>query len=260
MRPRTVSRLRSWLAALLSLSAVLAFGQGPEPVPAPSRYFNDFASLVDVGVANRLNFRLEAYEKQSSNQVLVAIFPKLPEGAILEEYANKTFKSWKVGGKKDNGVVLFIFTEEDHHKTWIEVGYGLEGKLPDSICASILANQIKPAFKAGNYATGLEQGIEAIIQATKGEYQGTGNTVYDGPSSSSNMIWIYIVLFVIFVIWLNMGDTVFQRTGRFVLWNVLDVLRFIAISSMQGGGGGGSSGGFSGGGGRSGGGGASGDW
>ena len=258
MRPRTVSRLRSWLAALLSLSALLAFGQGPEPVPAPSRYFNDFASLVDVGVANRLNFRLEAYERQSSDQILVAIFPKLPEGTFLEEYADKTFKAWKPGGPKDNGVILFVFVED--HKTRIEVGYGLEGKMPDSICAAILANQIKPAFKAGNYAAGLEQGVDAIIQATKGEYQGTGRTVHDGPSTSSNKIWIYIVLFVLFVIWLNMGDTVFQRTGRFVLWNVLDVLRFIAISSMQGGGGGGSSGGFRGGGGRSGGGGASGDW
>ena len=251
MHGSTVSRIGVWLAAMFCI--VLAAAE-PAPPPAPSRYFNDYAGLIPMGVANRLNLRLENFERTTSNQLLVAIFPSLPEGTFLEDYTVKTFKAWKPGGKQDNGVILFVFVTD--RKVRIEVGYGLEGALPDSLCGRIIAEQIAPAFKSGNYALGLEQGIEGIIKATRNEYEGTGRLVMDAVTSRRSLIIGLLLLALI--IWLHMGDTVFQRTGRFVLWNLIDIARFVAVSSARGSGS--SSGSFRGGGGRSGGGGASGSW
>ena len=256
-----------WLMPLLlALLTGLAFADPPLP-PKPDKYFNDYAAIVAPDVAQRLNAKLEQFERDTTNQVLVAIFPKLPEGTYLEDYTVKTAQSWGTGQKKrDNGLILFAFMAD--RKLRIEVGYGLEGAFPDSIAASIIREVIKPQFKKEQYAAGLEQGIDAIFKATRHEYQGTGATVADGDKATSGggTFWIIILLVIVFLIWCQMGDTMIQRGGRFVFWNLLDIARILVISGLSGGGsnnrssGGGGGGGYSGGGGSFGGGGASGDW
>lgn len=261
-----VNRVGVWLAALIALFGATLWAAEALP-PAPKRYFNDYAALIDAATVNRLNTRLESFERESSNQLVVAIFPKLPENTYLEDFTVKTAQAWGVGGKQpDNGIVLFVFVAD--RKLRIEVGYGLEGRVPDSVAAAIIREVIRPHFKAGNYAAGIERGIEALISATKGEYQGTGKTVADANTSRHSVpFWPFVLGFILFVIWIHLGDTVFQRGGRFMFYNLLDLLRVALLTSGSSGGGGsssswssGSSGGFSGGGGSFGGGGASGDW
>ena len=65
-------------------------------------------------------------------------------------------------------------------KMYIQVGYGLEGVLPDALCKRIIEDEIKPHFKAGDYTSGLMAGVQSMIEATRGEYQGTGRTVAQG--------------------------------------------------------------------------------
>jgi uncharacterized protein len=260
-----VNRVGVWLAAIIALFGTALWAADILP-PAPKRYFNDYASLIDSATASRLNARLEGFERESSNQLVVAIFPKLPENTFLEDFTVKTAQAWGVGGKqRDNGIVLFVFAAD--RKLRIEVGYGLEGRIPDSVAAAIIREDIRPAFKTGNYAAGLERGVEALISAAKGEYQGTGKTVADASTAQHNLpFWPFVLGFILFVIWIHLGDTVFQRGGRFMFYNLLDLLRVALLTSGSSGGGsgsswsGGSSGGFSGGGGSFGGGGASGDW
>ena len=252
-------------ALLMSFLAGTARAETPLP-PKPDRYFNDYVGIVAPDVAQRLNAKLEQFERDTTNQALVVIFPKIPEGTYLEDYTVKTAQSWGTGQKKrDNGVILFVFMAD--RKSRIEVGYGLEGAMPDSICGSILREVLKPQFKLNNYAAGLEQSIDAIFKASRNEYKGTGTTVAEAGASSSfssTKFWMIIGLVIVFLIWCQMGDTMIQRGGRFVFWNLLDLMRIIVISGLSGGGGssgGGSSGGsYSGGGGSFGGGGASGDW
>src|SRR4051812_16443288 len=94
----------------------------------------------------------------------------------IEDYAVRVFRSWKVGTKeKNNGVVLFIFTQD--HKLFIQTGYGLEGALPDALCKRIISDEIVPRFKQGDFNGGVTAGVHAIIAATKGEYKGTGRTI-----------------------------------------------------------------------------------
>jgi uncharacterized protein len=270
-----VSRVGVYLAVLMAL--LVGHVTLAETIPpAPKRYLNDYAAVIDTTTAQRLNGRLESFERESSNQLIVAIFPKLPENTFLEDFTVKTAQSWGVGGKqRDNGIVLFVFIAD--RKMRIEVGYGLEGKVPDSVAAAIIAEQIRPAFKSGNFARGVEQGIEALISATRGEYQGTGRTLAD--RKPVNPVWWIIGFFVALMLIrllvfaaLN-GDVVFAKRRQSWLWNFMDLLALFAQhqnhQSSRGGSWGGSSGGswggssgggFSGGGGSFGGGGASGDW
>jgi uncharacterized protein len=243
---------------LLLFLGSLALAAEPPLPPPPGVYFSDATGIVSAPEAAALNRRLEAFERETSNQLVVSVQLKVPEGAELNDYVFRTFQAWGIGQKqRNNGVLLMVFTQD--RKLRIEVGYGLEGVLPDNLAARIIREEITPAFKAGSYGTGLQRGVSAIISATKGEYQGTGKTVADAEKTGSWMFWIFVVLAIVVIIWSHTGDTVYQRAGREIFWTVLQS----GGSSRSGGGGsswGGGGGGFSGGGGSSGGGGASGSW
>jgi uncharacterized protein len=246
-----------WCAIALSFGFSCSGAEPPLP-PKPATYFSDNAGIVNPEVTRYLNQQLDQFERETSNQLVVAIYRKLPEGAELNDYVFRTFQSWAIGQKgKDNGVLMMAFI--DDRKIRIEVGYGLEGALPDSVAASIIREVIAPHFKSGAYGSGLEEGVDAIISATKGEYHGTGHTVDDSRSSTGpgHTQWALILLIIALVIWFHLGDTMIQRGGRTVVWGILSAISSGSSSSSSSGGGGG---GFSGGGGSSGGGGASGSW
>ena len=121
--------LRQLAVAVLVLCSVHAAEKLP---PAPAHYFNDFAGVVDAGTAQRLNTKLENFERESSCQVVVAVFPRMDSVSALEDYTHQLATAWKIGQKhKDNGAGLFVFIQDRRMR--IEVGYGLEGALPDAL-------------------------------------------------------------------------------------------------------------------------------
>ncbi|MDZ4286393.1 MAG: TPM domain-containing protein [Prosthecobacter sp.] len=252
---------RLLLASLAALAILSPLRAEPPIPPKPDRYFNDYAKVVSPEVAQHINRKLEQFERDTSNQVLVAVFPKLPEGTYLEDFTVKAAQAWGAGGKeKDNGIILFVFIAD--RKLRIEVGYGLEGVVPDMIAASIIRDVIQPRFKQSDYAGGLDQGVEAIFKATRGEYKGTGRTLAEGHSQNGGGIPLVLFLvpaLFIFVVLRNLRKTLIQgshgRTHPSPWW-------MSSGGGSFGGGGGFSSGGggFSGGGGSFGGGGASGGW
>lgn len=219
--------------------------------PPPTRYFNDYARVVSPGIAEQLNQKLEDFEKTNSSQVLVVIYPELPPGAALEDFTVRAASSWKAGQKaKDNGAILFVFIRDRRMR--IEVGYGLEGALPDALGKRIIEEEIKPYFQKGDYAGGLRAGVNAILLAIRGEYQGTGQTVASRKNQGSGWIPILIFLVVLIIV-----SRIFRRRGT--IYSPWGSSPYWGTSgggwSSDGG-----SGGFSGGGGRFGGGGASGSW
>lgn len=233
--------------------------------PAPKFYFNDYAGLVTKSDAQRLNAKLEQFEKDTSNQLVVAIYPKMESNSDVADYTVRIAQAWQVGQKKqDNGVVLFVFVQD--HKIYLQVGYGLEGALPDLLASRIIQNEITPRFKAGQFAAGIDSGINAIIAATRGEYKGTGTTVAaqkrNQPQFDAGTIFLLLFVgFIIFCAIMNRGqNTTYTSSGRrrYSSGNTWG-----GFSSGGGGGGfssGGGGGGFSGGGGSFGGGGAGGSW
>jgi uncharacterized protein len=230
--------------------------------PKPDRFFNDYAQVVSPNDALKLNEQLAQFERDTSNQFLVAVWQKFPSQSSLEDFTQRTFQSWNVGQKgKNNGVVLFVFL--DDHKMRIQPGYGLEGALPDATCFDIIRNIIAPRFREGGYTAGLTNGVEAIIAAAKGEYHGSGRTQAEGTSNSLPIGFIVFLILVFLIIVISRSS----RRRRRGHW--FNGMGGPYTSGWSGGGGGGwpsggSSGGgfsgFSGGGGMSGGGGASGGW
>ena len=251
-------RLRWLLVGTCLLVGGFAFGALPEK---PSTYVADRAGILSAKTVSTLNAKLEAYERETSNQILVATFPALPSDYALEDFTQRTAEAWGVGQKgRDNGAVLFVFPSD--RKMRIEVGYGLEGVLPDATAKSIIEYEIKPAFKAGDFDAGITRGVNAMIQATKGEYQGTGRTNADredGGSDAGQFVILLIVVIFILIVMSGGGGTSYGSRGRkggSSMWFPMGG----GGGSGRGGGGFGGGGGFSGGGGSFGGGGASGGW
>ena len=130
-----------WRVFLSLVGALLWCGLRASEVipPAPRNHFNDYANLVSAGAAQTLNDELAQFERDTSNQVVVAIYPHMQSPSSIEDYTVRVAQAWGVGqtGKK-NGAVLFIFSSD--RKLYISVGYGLEGVLPDALCKRIIVN------------------------------------------------------------------------------------------------------------------------
>jgi uncharacterized protein len=228
--------------------------------PKPAGYFNDYAGVVSKEAAQRFNEQLAQFERETSNQVVVAVFPKMQSDSSIEDYTQRVAQAWGVGQKdRRNGAVLFVFV--DDRKMFIQVGYGLEGALPDATAFDITERNIKPHFRKGDYEGGLATGIDLICKAIRGEYTGTGKTGQEKHGSQSSGAGP--IGFLIFLIVLLIAMRIARRRSGF------GYSRFGGpfIGGWASGGGGWSSGssgggfsGFSGGGGSFGGGGAGSSW
>lgn len=265
---------------LLALSPLTLRAASPALPPRPADYVTDNAGVLDPADRKSLDDRLQQFERDTSNQFLVAIYTDLPPNEELADYCTRTFQSWKVGLKKpDNGVVLFIFTNS--HKLQIITGYGLEGALPDATCKDIIDTRITPRFKAGDFSGGIHAGVDAIIAATRGEYRGTGHTVADKvPDLGTLFFWLIVAIVVVLPLLQAVARRFFgtvyaSRRPSGLLTNLLYAWAmrpnpyrsasrggWISSGGGFGGGGfgGGGGGGFSSGGGSTGGGGAGGSW
>ena len=243
------------MAGLLGLMVLLAGCAsllGAEVIPpAPKQSFNDYAGVMTQAAAEQLNARLQQFERETSNQIWVVIYPKMESDSSIEDYSVRVAQTWKVGQKgKDNGAVLFVFTGD--RRMFLQVGYGLEGALPDATVKQIIDTEITPKVKQGDFAGGLAVGIDAIIAATKGEYKGTGKIVGQQKQNSASgvLVAVLIGIFILMSILRRAGGVTYGRFGS------------RSYGSWGGGGGGfgGGGGGYGGGGGSFGGGGAGGSW
>jgi uncharacterized protein len=261
-----------------------------------SFYVNDFSqTMLDTMQINHLHRRLKAYEDSTSNQIVVICLPTFPKHKNgdtwdLEDLSLNIARTWGIGQKdKNNGVLLLIILEDK--KDRIEVGYGLEGALPDIICKRILDKEIKPNFEEEEYYKGIDQAITAIQRSISGEYQKEA-----AAEDRSDTFWtIYLISFgvcllvsvfihnLVFVLILGglCGGVGWHMYTHDLLWSLLAAIigaialliasRIARAVILDGGDGDGfsfsssgisssSGGGFSGGGGSFGGGGASGGW
>jgi uncharacterized protein len=168
--------------------------------PKPDRYFNDYAGVVSRGTAERLNTQLAQFERDTSNQVLVAVYRKMQSDSDIADYTYRIKDAWKVGqAGKNNGVVLFVFLED--RKMYIQVGYGLEGALPDVTAFDITERNIKPHFRDKDYEGGLVVGVDLICKAIQGEYKGTGRTNAEGKTKDGGTAGL-LVFFLVLIIFL----------------------------------------------------------
>jgi len=262
-RPLRTLRARQVALLVAAFFALLATkSQAAEVIPPkPDRYFNDYAGVISKSAALRFNEELAQFERETSDQVVIAIFPKMQSDSDIADYTQRVAQAWGVGQKeRRNGVVLFVFVQD--RKMFIQVGYGLEGALPDITAFDITEYRIKPHFRNSDYEGGIATGIDAIFKAIRGEYKGSGKTVAEkhrGGGASS--IWSFIIFLIVLIIISRM----LRRLGG---WGYSSRGGGPVFFPVGGGGGGSSSGdgggggfsGFSGGGGSFGGGGSGSSW
>jgi uncharacterized protein len=267
--------MKKFLAIFLFLIALAATAQEPVriiPKPAPTYIIYDGANVLDPQQEALLNEQLVNLDKSSSNQIAIATISTL-DGGNIEEVANATFRDWKIGNAKTNNGILILVVTKDK-KVRIEVGYGLEGAIPDGIAGSIIRNDMRPYFQQDDYYHGLVKAVESLSKAAVGEYnvpreQETGK----GGGGGALFKFILIAIFILIMIGRSGGGG--GKGGRMMSRRGSGWLGPMIIGSMLGGGrsggggfggggfggggfGGGGFGGF--GGGSSGGGGASGSW
>ena len=228
--------------------------------PNPPKLVNDYANILTADQRQALENKLVRFDDTTSNQVTVVIVPRL-DGKDVADAAIEIGRTWGVGGKKNNNGVVLLISVEDR-KLNISPGYGLEKSLPDLTCQQIIKNIIVPNFKGSDYYRGIDEGTDALIQATKGEFQAPENYNQQGKSVGIGKIIFIIIIIIVFLALSSGGGgggNFMSRRGAmpFIIGNLLGG----GGGGFGGGGGGGSSGGFGGfGGGSFGGGGSSGSW
>jgi uncharacterized protein len=162
MRSRTGPQGILLAATLLAPSAAAGL-----EVPFLAGRVNDLADLVPPEVEMRLEARLERLENERGAQVVVLTVPSL-EGEILEEYSLRVAETWGIGrGEADDGALLLI--ARDDRKMRLEVGYGLEPTITDLASKRILDDLLRPRFRAGDFAGGIEAAVEAMAGLIAGE-------------------------------------------------------------------------------------------
>lgn len=221
-----------------------------EVPPRPDGRITDQTGTLSPKEIAGLDRKLEAFEKETTNQIAVLLIPSL-QGEDLEGFSIRLAEKWKVGQRgKNNGVILLIVKNE--RKMRIEVGYGLEGALPDAAAGEILRKEIGPRFAEGRFYAGIDAGLEAVMAAAKGEYRPEKR---DSRGTGGPPLWVpLLIIFFFGLVW------ALNAAGRKRYYYSAGSGGWTAGGGIRGGAGGGSGGGFSGGGGSFGGGGASGEW
>jgi uncharacterized protein len=256
----TISSLIAWIVWTAITAAIAA----PTFPPLTSRVV-DQANILDASIRSRLDTKLAHLESTTTNQLVVVTLGSL-QGYEIADYSYQLGRHWGIGQKdKNNGVLLIVAPSE--RKVRIEVGYGLEGDLTDAVTRLIVANAILPRFRGGDYASGIERGVDDIIQVLSGdapEFKKRAAQQADRSGSTTNVSSFLFVLLFIFVWWWIFSRSVrrsrYASQSRRSGWLIPPVGGGWSGGGWSSGGGFGGGGGFSGGGGSFGGGGSSGSW
>jgi len=175
LESRRVILLRGRIVSLVCLALLLAAGVGsaeslasiPNPRVRNGTWVTDTSATLDPKIIALPNERAAAFERETSGEIAIVVIRSL-EGLTVEEAAVKLFEMWKIGKKsRDNGL-LFLWSTGDR-RVRVEVGYGLEGALPDGKVGAILDQYVIPRFKAGQFDQGVLDGVDALIAAARNE-------------------------------------------------------------------------------------------
>ncbi len=295
---RMLGRLLTGSAALLlaAFAAVAATPTDPIPVPRLAAHVVDLTGTLSAAERDALDAKLRAFESARGSQVAVLLVPSIgPE--TIEEFAGRVTDEWKLGRKGVDDGVLFVIAKQER-KLRIHTGRGVQGTLTDALAKRIVSDIVSPHFRNGDFAGGLDAGVDAIMKAIEGEALPLPAAKPQGKvgmvSSYADFLWIGFFLVPIVGLILRgmfgrfFGAGLTSGITGFAAWLVFGSLAFVAVAALfgflvtlftgsgagRGGwgggwipggggggfGGGGGGGGFSGGGGGFDGGGASGSW
>jgi len=164
----TAARLRrAWTAALLSAVLLTGLALAEVAVPPLRARVTDLTGTLTAEQRTSLEQQLAAFEARRGSQIAVLIVPTTAPEAI-EQYGIRVAENWKLGSKGIDDGVLFLAALQDRALR-IEVGYGLEGAIPDAVAKRVIAEIVVPYFKQGDYYGGIRAGVDRLIRIVDGE-------------------------------------------------------------------------------------------
>ncbi len=188
---------RGWLALLVA-AVGLAGAQGLEPVPKLEARVTDLTGTLTAEQQSALEDKLAAFEARKGTQIVVLIVPTThPEE--IEQYSIRVVEQWKIGRKHVDDGVLLIVAKNDR-RVRIEVGYGLEGALPDAIANRIITETIRPLFAQNDFYGGINAGVDQIETVVAGEALPAPDRTWHGGGSrrgvGSLLPFLFIAVFI----------------------------------------------------------------
>jgi uncharacterized protein len=189
------------LGVLLCMAVLLPWAAAAIEVPVLKDRVNDYGGMLSLESEKRLETLLKELEAKDSTQVAVLTIPSL-DGDSLEDFSMRVAERWKIGRKGfDNGVILIV--SRDDRKVRIEVGYGLEGRLTDLTAGRIIRDRIVPEFRAGRFDQGVLNGVAALTEVVRGEFQAPAQPPIGPAASGAEDLMPFLLVFVFLVFMLG---------------------------------------------------------
>ncbi|MDR1868224.1 MAG: TPM domain-containing protein [Treponema sp.] len=202
------------MIAFVLLSFVVVLHIDAQELPKHQGFINDFAHILNDSEQSELEAVVQTLKEKTGVELAVVSIDSFKPFTSLEEYAVTLFEQWKIGEQsEDNGILFIVALKERRVK--IEVGYGLEGIITDSIAGRILDSAIVPDFKNNNFSAGLIKGTHAIANRITQAY-GNGSQESDIKEKPSNQELIAILIFLLtdFMIIIYIASIVKGRIKR----------------------------------------------
>jgi len=222
---KTTQNIGCLVAGLVWLLLIHQVASALEIPPLKARV-NDYAAMLSPATIDQLNHSLAAFEAAESTQIVVLTIPTLG-GEPIEDFSIRVAEAWKIGKKGlDNGAILLI--AKNDRKLRIEVGYGLEGKLTDLMSGRIIQQIIVPQFRAGNFDKGLISGVNAMMDAVKGEFKAPAKTKQPSRKGAFGHNLFFVLIVFGFLV-LNLGR-ISRSLGTVAGGIVLPLLGVMALA------------------------------
>lgn len=210
-------------ASLVLYLAVALTARAEVAVPTLTSAVTDLTDTLSAADRNSLETALRDFSKQKGSQVAVLIVPTTqPE--TIEQFSIRAAETWKLGRDKiDDGVLLLV--AKNDRKVRIEVGYGLEGAIPDAIGKRIVEETILPKFKSGDFAGGIRDGVQVIIKLIDGEQLPQPRTSNRNPETDPVFLF-----FMTMVIGGGIGQILSTQLGKKAAGIVVGVLAALILA------------------------------
>jgi uncharacterized protein len=203
--------MRFLAAALIAAATLSGIARAEVPVPALEARVTDLTGTLSAQQKADLESRIAAYEARRGSQIAVLMLPSTKPEEI-EQYSIRVAEAWKIGRKGvDDGLILVVAKQD--RRLRIEVGYGLEGAIPDSIARRVIEERIAPRFRDGDFYGGVRDGIDQLIKLAEGEKLSPPQARTDSRQSSPDNWFDYVIPAIVFIV--IAGGALKAVLGRF---------------------------------------------
>lgn len=219
------------LSLVPGLAAGVAGAQGLQPIPPLTARVTDTTGTLDAGQKAALEAKLAAFEREKGAQVAVLIVPTTqPED--IAQYSIRVVDAWKLGrAQPDDGALLLV--AKDDRRLRIEVGYGLEGALPDAIASRIIRETITPRFRQDDYYGGIDAGVDRILGVIRGEALPPPDERWQGEGAPPRGLQILPMLFFGVLVASGVLRAIFGRTiGSLLTGGVVGGIAYVLLTAV----------------------------